>query len=92
MIVSLPTLTSESELEENGTDSEPIAPTPTLAEVLLLRSAKRSSVPLTKTSVLRPLLPSAAQTTRMSSSMCISRLGWKLLRPLTNSALEAPTT
>ena len=42
MTVELATLTSESSLPVNGTESEPNAPTPTLADSRLFFSAKRS--------------------------------------------------
>jgi len=38
-MVALPTLTSDSLLDENGSDTDPMAPTPTLAELLVLRNA-----------------------------------------------------
>ena len=37
-MVSLPTLTSDSLLDENGSDTDPMAPTPTLAELLQRRA------------------------------------------------------
>ena len=46
-MVSLETFTIASSLDVNGSDSDPIAPTPTLAELLLFFSAYRSCSALT---------------------------------------------
>jgi hypothetical protein len=84
--VELATLTSESSLPVNGTESEPNAPTPTLADSRLFFSAKRSWTAFTK-AIVRALGDPVACADDVELDLDVRfTAGWKLLRPRTWSA------